>query len=117
MSRVATRVCPRCGCSFSYIKEKKINGRVYLYAVHYYRDDSGRRRMRECYLGPKDYYEYVTKMHEKEGLVLKGLICAERLIEYLDAIIDYMKNNNVDKNLVKYILERVEEIKRKFRET
>jgi len=109
MSRRAVRVCPRCRCPFSYIKEKRVNGRVYLYAVHYYRDSTGRRRVKECYLGPKDHYKYVTKMHEKEELVLKGLVEQERIVEYFDSIIRYVINDNVDENIRMRILERIEE--------
>ena len=106
MSRRVIRVCPRCGRPCSYIRERKVNGRVYLYAVHYYRDSTGRRRVKECYLGPKDHYKYVTKMHEKEELVFKGLIEQERILEYFDAIVNYMANSDNVKELIKRILER-----------
>ncbi len=106
MSRRVIRVCPRCGRPCSYIRERKVNDRVYLYAVHYYRDSTGRRRVKECYLGPKDHYKYVTKMHEKEELVFKGLIEQERILEYFDAIVNYMANSDNVKELIKRILER-----------
>ncbi len=110
------RACPRCSRPYSYIKERKVNGRTYLYAVHCYRDDLGRRKISECYLGPKDYYEYVTRMHEKEGLILKGLIEQERLLEYLDTIIEYITNKNIDKEQAKYILEKLEKATQKLKE-
>ena len=90
------RICPRCGMQYSYIKRKVVGGRVYLYAVHYlgYRKEKGRVRKitRECYLGPEDSYEYVTRMHDREGLVLRGLADHDRVIEYLNAIINYIKS-------------------------
>ncbi len=102
-------MCPRCRCPFSYIKEKRVNGRTYLYAVHYYRDSTGRRRVKECYLGPKDHYKYVTKMHEKEELVFKRLIEQEKILEYFDAIVNYMANSDNVKELIKRILGRARE--------
>ncbi len=104
------RVCPRCGHPYNYIRERKINGRVYLYAVHYCRDGGGKVRVMECYLGPKDQYEYVTKMHVKEGLIFKGLIEKERIIQYLDSIIDYLSTGNVDKELAQLVIERIEKL-------
>lgn len=57
-----TKVCPRCGISYSYIERKKVGSRVYIYAVHYTR--VGRvRRVRRCYLGPADRYIYVERIH------------------------------------------------------
>ena len=88
---------------------EKVNDRVYLYAVHYYRDSTGRRRVKECYLGPKDHYKYVTKMHEKEGLVFKRLIEQDRILEYLYSIVNYMVNGNNDGELIKRILEKIDE--------
>ena len=105
--RTVIRVCPRCGRPYSYIRERRVNSRVYLYAVHYYRDSSGRRRVKECYLGPKDYYKYVTRMHEKEGLVFKGLIEQERVLEYLDAIVNYVVHNGNGEEVIKHILEKI----------
>ncbi len=69
------------------LKREKLMVELTLYAVHCYRDDLDRKISSECCLGPKDHYEHVTRIHEKEGLVLKGLIEQG----YLDTIIEYMK--------------------------
>lgn len=86
-------ICPRCGERIDYVERHKRGGRVYLYAVHYLgyeRDSSGRvrKRVRKCYLGPEDSYRYVTLTHVKDGLVLYGLDKRDRLLTYLEAIIN-----------------------------
>jgi len=86
MSQVFERkICPRCGNSFSYIEEVDRGGRSYLYAVHYVKDESGKRKKRRCYLGPKDGYEYVSKTHD---ITFYGLDREDRYIKYLNEIID-----------------------------
>ena len=82
---------------YSYIKRRNVGGRVYLYAVHYLgykKDPSGKIRKitKECYLGPEESYEYVTRMHDREGLVLRGLTDHDRAIEYLNALINYIRS-------------------------
>ena len=101
---IEVRVCPRCGLPYSYIERRVVGGRVYLYAVHIYKAKEGgktKRRVRKCYLGPEDSYEYVSMMHEREGLRLKGLMNRERIIEYLDAIIRYIETNGNEETLRK----------------
>jgi len=86
MSQVSERkICPRCGNPFSYIEEVDRGGRLYLYAVHYVKDESGRRKKRRCYLGPKDGYEYVSKTHD---IIFYGLDREDRYIRYLEEILD-----------------------------
>ena len=104
------RVCPRCGLPFTYVRERRVNGRVYLYAVHHYKDSSGKVRIRECYLGPKDHYEYVTRLHEKERLILKGLIEQERVLEYIDSLASYaIEIASTNRELAEKILEKLKE--------
>jgi len=64
------RACPRCGLPYSYIKRKRIGGRVYLYAIH----KSKGKVTRECYLGPQGGYEYVSKLHEDLQLQLYSIV-------------------------------------------
>lgn len=80
-------ICPRCGRPYNWIERKKVGERVYLYAVHVVGEGKNRRR-EKCYLGPEGNYEYVTRMHAHEGLVLKGLMDADRALEYLTALAD-----------------------------
>lgn len=84
------KTCPRCGGKISNIKARRRGGRVYYYAVHYlgYERAGGRivKNTRECYLGP-GVYDYVTRLHGREGLSLRGLVDEERALAYLDALI------------------------------
>jgi len=84
------KVCPRCGEKFTSIEVKRINGRVYYYAVHSF---NGFRR--KCYLGP-EYYEYVTRLHFNE-LTLQGAVIEERLINYLLSIIETLNKMEIEK--------------------
>ena len=112
-------VCPRCGRPFSYIKRRKVGNRVYLYAVHYLgyeRLPNGkiRKKVEECYLGPEDSYEYVTLTHGREGLVLKGLADSDRAIAYLDALIKYLENVELSRELRESLGTRFMRIGRKL---
>lgn len=80
-------ICPRCGQPYSYIESHRVGGKEYFYAVHYYREEGGKRRRKRCYLGPKEY-DYVTMTHEREGLMFKGLTESDRAITYLTALIN-----------------------------
>ncbi len=77
--------CPRCGRRVVRVRERRIGNRVYLYAVHY---EGGRKR--ECYLGPKDRYEYVSRLHERENLALRGLVDKFRAIQYLESLASFL---------------------------
>ena len=112
---IEIRICPRCGLPYSYIERRSVGGRVYLYAVHIYKAKEGgkvKRRVRKCYLGPEDSYEYVSKLHEREGIVLRGLADRQRIIKYLDAIIRYIESNGDPETLskIRARLERALEI-------
>jgi len=103
------RLCPRCGLPFSYLERHVVGGRVYFYAVHYYgRDECGRKRVRKCYLGPV-FYVYGSKTHEREGLILRGLIDSERILNYLDAIINYFKRSSLDERLKRKVIGKLKE--------
>ena len=85
--------CPRCGLPVNWVERKRVGRRSYLYAVHYMGVEGGRRRIRKCYLGPEDSYEYVSRLHSREGLVLRGVWDEDRILEYLDTIARYLKEN------------------------
>ncbi len=85
-------VCPRCGRVIAGYSIEERGGRKYVYAVHYVRDKRGRKKTRKCYLGPLTYYEYVSRLHTREGLLFKGLHDRHRLIEYLEAIAYSLKH-------------------------
>ena len=98
--------CPRCGKEFQYIEERRQNDRVYFYAVHVEKQPGGKRKIRKCYLGPL-VYEYVSKLHRREGLVFKGLLEANRAIEYLESILQSLINGPVDQETRKRVAEKL----------
>jgi len=95
---VSLKLCPRCGAPYSWIERRVVGKRVYYYAVHVYRDSSGKRTVKRCYLGPEEY-EYVSMLHVKEGLTLKGLRDSQRAIGYLDALIGYLQTVELSDSL------------------
>ncbi len=101
------RVCPRCGRTVSYYKDRRQGDRVYVYAVHYVD-----RKKKECYLGPREGYVYVTKLHEREGLVFRGYIDSSRALEYLDAIIEYVAKTEIDPGTKQEMLNKVKRLLR-----
>ena len=99
------KACPRCGTPYSYIEKRKVGDKVYYYAVHYYRGPDGKRRVRKCYLGP-EVYEYVSRMHLREGLTLRGMIDAGRVLAYLDALINTIPRLELDSSVRRKLAER-----------
>ncbi len=85
--RKAVAVCPRCGLPVSWFEEKRAGERTYIYAVHYLGYANKRKRVRKCYLGPSESYEYVSRLHLKEGLELYGLTNPDRVFEYANALL------------------------------
>ena len=84
--KLAISVCPRCGRPISSIIVREIYGRRYIYAVHYV-EEGGKKKKKQCYLGPADKYVYVTKLHEDVGLELWGAWKVDRVIDYLEEIL------------------------------
>jgi hypothetical protein len=85
------KTCPKCGGRYNYIEVKKVRNRNYVYAVHV---ENGKRK--RCYLGAKDGYIYVSITHSDVGLKLKGASDGDRVLEYLETLLDYVKDNMVD---------------------
>ena len=109
-------ICPRCGEPYSYLERRSVGGKVYYYAVHYEGIKDGKRRYRKCYLGP-DYYTYTSLLHEREGLVFKGLMDNDRLLVYLDIIINYLsRSGRLTPSLALELADRFEELARALRE-
>jgi len=124
-------ICPRCGQPFRWIYSETIYGRTYLYAVHEYLDENGRKKRKKCYLGPADSYAYVSMMHDLE---FYGPVRDDRYIKYLEEILslfaseepvstdpdDFRKDfENVIRmrSLIKSINDEVEDRLRKIIET
>jgi len=104
------RLCPRCGQEYSYLERHRKGGRVYVVAVHYegYVKAEGKvkKKVRKCYLGPEGCYDYVSRLHAREGLVLRGASDHERALAYLDALISYLSRVELDRTLAESLAER-----------
>ncbi len=81
-------VCPRCGLVVDWFEEKRVGERIYVYAVHYLGFEKGKKKVKKCYLGPLESYEYVSHLHRKEGLEFYGLTNPARIFEYLNRLLD-----------------------------
>ena len=107
------KVCPRCGLEYSYIEKRVVGGRVYLYAVHVMKvRESGRvkRKVRKCYLGPEDSYEYVSMLHEREGIRLRGLVREDRALEYFDSLLNYVIRKDLSREAALKLISRLKEV-------
>lgn len=96
-------VCPRCGRPINYFEKHRKGGQEYVIAVHYLGYEklpSGkvRKKVDKCYLGPASSYIYVSKTHEREGLVFYGASEQKRIIYYIDMLITALRNYPLDKN-------------------
>jgi len=107
---VSSKKCPRCGQEYSYLERHRKGGRVYVVAVHYegYVKAEGkvRKKVRKCYLGPEGSYDYVSRLHAREGLVLRGASDHERALAYLDALISYLASVKLEGALAERLAER-----------
>ena len=111
-------ICPRCGEPVSYFSIERKGGREYVYAVHYYRE-RGKRKKRKCYLGPLGHYEYVTRTHLREGLILKGMHKSERLLEYLKTLaraLEHVSPEKINRRELEYIAETLYRISVKLKQ-
>ena len=83
-------VCPRCGLPIKRMVVREIGRRKYVYAVHYV-EEGGKKKKKQCYLGPLDRYVYVTKLHEDVGLELKGAWQPGRVLDYLEELLNIIR--------------------------
>jgi len=87
------RVCPKCGGEkgpLLWVERKRIGGRVYLYAIH--PSSENKSGYTSCYLGPEGEYEYVSRLHAREGLVLRSILDEDRALDYLERLIEHIEN-------------------------
>jgi len=56
----------------------------------------GKKRRRHCYLGPKDGYKYVSRLHDREGLVLRNILDEDRALDYLERLVEYIEEKAED---------------------
>jgi len=100
------RICPRCGGVIQAIYEKKgPNGKTYYYAYH--------KGGRQCYLGPS-VYTYVTKTHEDLRLTLYGAVEPERLVEYLERLVEAVDLEAMKEEHVRRIIRAMAKLMRRW---
>ena len=106
------RICPRCGKPYSYTERHKIGNRIYLYAVHYERyerlNNKIKKKVRKCYLGPENGYEYAVKRLSKEGFL--WLKDRQNAMDYLDSLIRYLQACKIDREVMLEFADRLEKI-------
>lgn len=107
------KICPRCGERYSWLERRRVNDNIYYYAVHEERVE-GRRKITKCYLGP-EFYTYATRTHLSEGLVLRGLVEENRILDYLEQILKYIEERDFEPERAEEIARRLEETARKLR--
>lgn len=107
--------CPRCGLPYSYVEARRVGDNTYYYAVHVQYLPHGRRRVRRCYLGPNAYV-YVTKLHVREGLFLKGLIDEKRAVEYVKELATRLPDMDIDPRDAEELADILERAAKELRE-
>ncbi|PUA32105.1 MAG: hypothetical protein B9J98_04450 [Candidatus Terraquivivens tikiterensis] len=115
-------VCPRCGGRISYYERRRDarTGRIYVYAAHYEGYTKVGRKVRKkvskCYLGPAESYEYVSRTHFREGLILRGLADSDRAVAYIDSLISYITNTDLNDGVRRTLGAKFTELGRKLLE-
>jgi hypothetical protein len=97
MARKTKPTCPICKRQIDWTENRKVGNRTYVYAVHKeFKTESGRWKVKRCFLGPKEGYIHGSKTHIGLGIRLKGYTDSNRVIDYLNALIDYVREVEMD---------------------
>lgn len=108
------RFCPRCNAPYSYLERRNKNGHIYVYAVHYSREN-GKRKFVKCYLGAEEY-ENVAKMHPEMMKGLTGMHDNNRYIDYLEDVIDAVLKRKLDEEEKAMVINILENGLKRLRE-
>jgi hypothetical protein len=91
--------CPICNLPIDWTENRRVGSRTYVYAVHKMeKTESGRWRVKRCFLGPKEGYIHGSKTHIGLGLRLRGYTDPNRALDYLRALIDYLTGAEMEKS-------------------
>ena len=86
-----------------------------VYAVHIIaRGEKGKRKVKKCYLGPENEYEYVSRLHQDLGIKFSGLHDKKRIIKYIQEITHYVENTILDEDQLEELLEVVDTLRDKI---
>jgi hypothetical protein len=97
MARKSKPTCPICKRQIDWVENRKVGSRTYVYAVHReFKTESGRWRVKRCFLGPKEGFIHGAKTHIGLGMILRGYTDPNRVLDYLNALIDYVKEVEMD---------------------
>jgi hypothetical protein len=95
MSRVSViqeKKCPRCNGTYKYTERRVIAGQIYHYAIHYWKDETGKKHVHKCYMGAENYI-YVKRVHEDSSIQFHGYTVENRYKEYIRDINDYLERD------------------------
>jgi hypothetical protein len=91
MAQKSKPTCPICKRPIDWTENRRVGSRTYVYAVHKFeKTESGRWRVKRCFLGPKEGYIHGAKTHIGLGMILRGYTDPNRALDYLRALIDYV---------------------------
>jgi hypothetical protein len=97
MAQKSKPTCPICKRQIDWVENRKVGSRTYVYAVHKLeKTESGRWRVKRCFLGPKEGYIHGAKTHIGLGIRLKGYTDSNRVIDYLRALTAYVTEAEMD---------------------
>jgi hypothetical protein len=97
MAQKTKPACPICRRAVDWTEKRKVGSRTYVYAVHKeFKTESGRWRVKRCFLGPREGYIHGAKTHIGLGLRLRGYTDPNRVIDYLSALIKYVEEAEMD---------------------
>jgi hypothetical protein len=100
-----TVICPRCG-QLGYLDVMRVNGREYYRVIHV----SGKRRIKH-YIGAKDKYVYVDKLHK---LDLTNLLSQDISVLIRNAVDNFIELSRVyassKQSDVKELLSKIKQI-------
>jgi uncharacterized protein Yka (UPF0111/DUF47 family) len=98
-------ICPRCG-QLGYLDVMRVNGREYYRVIHV----SGKRRIKH-YIGAKDKYVYVDKLHK---LDLTNLLSQDISVLIRNAVDNFIELSRVyarsKQSDVKELLSKIKQI-------
>jgi hypothetical protein len=91
-SMIQEKKCPRCGKPYKYTEKRIIAEQTYYYAIHIFRDTTGKKHVHKCYMGAENYI-YVKRVHEDSSIQFHGYTVENRYKEYMRDIRDYINRD------------------------
>jgi hypothetical protein len=99
-------VCPRCG-NLGYLEIMRVNNREYVRIVHIV----GRKRVKH-YIGAKDKYVYVEKLHKLDLTNLKDQDPALLIRNAIDNYIELARKISIKREKIIELLDKTKQLMR-----